>query len=78
MKHQATGFQKVFDSRNRVGGLWARNAQLRERPGQPATKVALHRAQTVPQASTEMQALKQKQRAGDLHLIKRRGVPNGR
>src|SRR6266436_2513072 len=80
MKHKVNGFQKVFDSRNRrVRGLWVRNgtyyAQMRTLPGQPATKVPLHRAQTVPRAITEMQALKQKRQEGDLRLEKKRGAP---
>jgi len=80
VKNKANGFQKVFDSRNRrVRGLWQRNgayyAQIRTVPGQPATKVHLHKATTVPQALTEMQALKQKRREGDLQIEKKRGVP---
>jgi integrase len=80
MSHNANGFQKVFDSRNRrVRGLWVRNgtyyAQLCLTPGGATTKVPLHQATTVSQAITGMQALRKKRNDGELELQKKRGVP---
>jgi len=69
MKRKANAFEQVFDNRNRrVRGLWRRNstyyAQIRLIPGQPATRIQLHDANTVPQAITAMQALKKKRQDG--------------
>jgi hypothetical protein len=72
---QYNAFQKVSDARNRrVRGPWMRNgtfyAQIL-----PAARVALHRAQTVSQAITEMQALKKKRRDdGVSEIDRKRGV----
>src|SRR5882757_9727368 len=80
MKHKANGFQKVFDNRNRrMRGLWRRNgayyAQIRLTRGQPATRILLHNASTVPQALTAMQALKKLRTDGELKVQKQRGIP---
>ena len=70
-RRKAAQFNKVFnDNKKRMRSLWERKgvfyAQLDANNGKQY-KYPLHEATTVPQAVTEMQALKKLQREGKLY-----------
>jgi integrase len=79
-RKQKNTFARVYDrDGRRVRGLWVRNGvyYAQVRVGRHKTRVRLEHADTVPQAVTELQALKKRRRAGKLTLPQKLPVQKG-